>query len=32
VARNAMDFALSAMASNFCRSFTLEPAQGGAHA
>jgi IS5 family transposase len=30
VARNAMDFALSAMACNFCKSFTLQPAQGGA--
>jgi transposase, IS5 family len=27
--RNAMDFALSAMACNFCRSFTLEPVQEG---
>lgn len=27
--RNAMDFALSAMACNFCRSFTLAPVQGG---
>lgn len=26
VARNALDFALSAMACNFCRSFTLKPA------
>jgi IS5 family transposase len=32
LARNAMDFALSAMACNFCRSFSLTPAQGGAHA
>jgi transposase, IS5 family len=30
--RNAMDFALSAMACNFCRSFTLKPVQGGAQA
>jgi IS5 family transposase len=30
LARNAMDFALSAMACNFCRSFTFQPAQGGA--
>jgi IS5 family transposase len=29
LARNATDFALSAMACNFCRSFTLEPIQGG---
>jgi IS5 family transposase len=29
LARNAMDFALSAMACNFCRSFTLAPIQGG---
>lgn len=29
LARNAMDFALSAMACNFCRSFTLKPAIGG---
>jgi len=27
VARNALDFALSAMACNFCRSFTLKPVQ-----
>jgi transposase, IS5 family len=29
LARNAMDFALSAMACNFCRSFSLKPAKGG---
>lgn len=29
LARNAMDFALSAMACNFCRSFTLKPSEGG---
>jgi hypothetical protein len=28
LARNALDFALSAMAGNFCRSFTLRPIQG----
>src|SRR5580692_8247662 len=32
VIRNATDFALSAMACNFCRSFMFQPAQGGAHA
>jgi IS5 family transposase len=30
--RNALDFALSAMACNFCRSFTLRPALGAAPA
>ena len=29
LARNAMDFALSAVACNFCRSFSLQPAIGG---
>ena len=29
LSRNAMDFALSAMACNFCRSFSLKPVQGG---
>jgi IS5 family transposase len=29
LARNAMDFALSAVACNFCRSFTLQPLIGG---
>lgn len=29
LARNAMDFALSAVACNFCRSFTFQPIKGG---
>jgi transposase, IS5 family len=32
LARNALDFALSAMACNFCRSFTLKPVKAAASA